>query len=133
MPFLAGAYHAARLTGAVVRGPADLVLRRGRWYLSVTVEVPDGSPVEPEGWLGVDLGIRNLATDSDGERHSGVATEATRVRMQARRAALQQVGTRSAHVKLKWLRRRGATFRKIVNHTNAKRLGAKAQDTRPGL
>ena len=35
------------------------------------VEVPEGSPVDPEGWLGVDLGIRNLATDSDGEHHSG--------------------------------------------------------------
>ena len=64
VPCAVGAYHRARLEGA--RGQADLVYRKGKLYLFVTVDVPDGSPIDPEGWLGVDLGIRNLAVDSDG-------------------------------------------------------------------
>ena len=64
VPCAVGAYHRGRLEGA--RGQADLVYRRGKLYLFVTVDVPDGSPIDPEGWLGVDLGIRNLAVDSDG-------------------------------------------------------------------
>jgi putative transposase len=46
VPFVAGAYHRARLEG--VRGQADLVLRKGKWFLYVTVDVPDGAPIDPE-------------------------------------------------------------------------------------
>jgi IS605 OrfB family transposase len=127
VPFVAGAYHRARLEG--VRGQADLVLRKGKWYLYVTVEVPDGAPVDPEGWLGVDLGIRNLATDSDGERHSGAGVEAVRQRMQQLRTALQSVGTKSAKRHLKRLAGHEARFRSDVNHIISKRIVAKAKDT----
>ena len=131
VPFVAGAYHRARLEG--VRGQADLVLRKGKWYLYVTVEVPDGAPVDPEGWLGVDLGIRNLATDSDGERHSGAGVEAVRQRMQRLRGALQAVGTKSAKRHLKRLAGHEARFRSDVNHTISKRIVAKAKDTTRGV
>jgi putative transposase len=127
VPCAVGEYHRSRLEGA--RGQADLVYRKGKLYLYVTVEVPDGSPIKATDVLGVDLGIRNLATDSDGERYSGDEVEATRVRLQARRATLQQVGTRSAHRKLQRLGRREATFRKIFNHSIAKRIVTKARDT----
>lgn len=127
IPFVAGEYHRARLDG--VRGQSDLVLRKGRWYLYVTVEVPDGTPVKTTDVLGVDLGIRNLATDSDGDRYTGEDVEVTRVRMQTKRAELQQIGTRSAHKKLQRVGKKESTFRKIVNHTISKRLVAKAKDT----
>ena len=133
IPFVAGAYHAARLGGDVARGQADLVLRRGKFYLYVTVDVPDGAPVDPEGWLGVDLGIRNLATDSDGERHSGAAVEAVRVRVHKLRGALQAAGTKSAKRHLRKLAGREARFRSHTNHVLSKRLVCKAQDTGRGL
>lgn len=133
IPFVAGAYHAARLDGRVARGQADLVLRRGRFYLYVTVEVPDGAPVDPEGWLGVDLGIRNLATDSDGEVHSGAAVEAVRVRMHRLRGALQSAGTKSAKRHLRKLAGKEARFRTHTNHVLSKALVTKAQDTCRGL
>lgn len=131
--FVAGDYHAARLGEGIKRGQADLVLRRGRWYLYVTVEVPDGAPLAPQDFLGVDLGIRNLATDSDGERHTGDAVESLRVALQKRRGDLQRVGTRSAHRALQRLGGREATFRKITNHTISKALVRKARDTGRGL
>jgi IS605 OrfB family transposase len=127
LPFVAGDHHRALLAGK--RGQADLVLRKGRWYLYVTVEVPEAAPLQPTDVLGVDLGVVNLATDSDGARYSGEDVEAVRVRLAARRATLQQVGTRSAHVKLQRLGSREATFRKLVNHTISKALVRKAQDT----
>ena len=56
---------------------AELVRRKdGRWFLMATVEFDDLPPVEPDDFLGVDLGIENLATDSDGEKHTGADVEA---------------------------------------------------------
>ena len=49
------------------KGETDLVERDGGYYLLATCEVPEG-PVssDPVGFLGVDLGIVNVATKSDG-------------------------------------------------------------------
>ncbi len=51
------------------RGESELVYRNGKWYLLATVEVEELPPGTPEDWLGVDLGVVNIATDSDGETH----------------------------------------------------------------
>ena len=131
LPYVAGPYHRARLEG--VRGQSDLVLRKGKWFLYVTVEVPDGSPIDPEGWLGVDLGIRNLAVDSDGEKHSGAAVEATRQRHQRLRNMLQPVGTKSAKRHLKKLSGKEARFRSHTNHVISKHIVAKAKGTGRGI
>jgi IS605 OrfB family transposase len=129
LPFVAGDYHAARLGEGITRGQADLVLRKGRGYLYVTVEVPDGTPIQTTAVLGVDLGIRNLATDSDGDRYTGAEVEAIRLRMHTLRQALQTANTPSAKRRIRKLGGKEATFRKIVNHTISKALVRKAQDT----
>ena len=131
VPYVAGGYHRARLEG--VRRQADLVLRKGKWFLYVTVDVPDGSPVDPEGWLGVDLGIRNLAVDSDGDAHSGADVEATRQRHQRLRNMLQPVGTKSAKRHLKKLAGKEARFRSHTNHVISKHIVAKAKGTGRGI
>src|SRR5262249_43338548 len=79
VPFVAGEHQRALLAGK--RGQADLVLRKGRWYLYVTVEVPEAAPIQTTDVLGVDLGLVNLATDSDGACYTGAEVEATRVRI----------------------------------------------------
>lgn len=131
VPCAIGAYHRARLDGA--RGQADLVYRKGKLYLFVTVEVPDGSPIDPEGWLGVDLGIRNLAMDSDGEAHSGEAVLATAARYKKLRRALQRAGTRSAKRHLSKVGRREARFRAHTNHVISKKIVRKAKGTGRGI
>jgi putative transposase len=131
VPFVTGNYHRARLEG--VRGQADLVLRKGKWFLYVTVDVPDGAPIDPEDWLGVDLGIRNLAVDSDGEQHSGVGVETVRQRMHQLRSDLQSCGTKSAKRHLKRLSGHEARFRSDVNHTISKHIVAKAKGTGRGI
>src|SRR5215472_12704302 len=75
VPFRIGSYQQARMDA--MQGQADLIYRKGRWYLAVTLDVPT-LPAEPaEDTLGVDLGIINLATDSDGDTFSGAAIERT--------------------------------------------------------
>ncbi len=131
VPCAVGAYHRGRLDGA--RGQADLVYRKGKLYLFVTVDVPDGSPIDPEGWLGVDLGIRNLAVDSDGEAHSGERTLALRSRIAKLRSGLQSVGTKSAKRHLRKLRRREHSFHVHTNHVISKSIVRKAKDTGRGI
>src|SRR4029453_3833936 len=46
-----------------LKGQVDLVYRDGTFYLYATIEVPADTPIEPTHFLGVDLGIINLATD----------------------------------------------------------------------
>jgi transposase len=90
----------------------------------VTQSKADPRPDEPTGWLGVDLGIVNLATVSDGETHSGKAVETKRQWYANRRAALQKVGTKSAKRHLKRLAGRQKRFQKDTNHVISKRLVA---------
>jgi IS605 OrfB family transposase len=131
LPYVSGDYHRARLDGA--KGQSDLVLRRGKWFLYVTVDVPDTTPIEPKAWLGIDIGIRNLATDSDGEYHSGAVVEKVRLRTQKLRSALQAKGTRSAKRHLKKIAGKEARFRADVNHCISRRIVAKAQGTARGI
>jgi putative transposase len=50
-------------------GEADLVYRKQKWYLFVTINVEEPPPELFTDILGIDLGIANIATDSDGESY----------------------------------------------------------------
>jgi putative transposase len=112
------------------RGETDLVYVNGQFYLLATCDVEEPTPDDIAGALGVDLGIVNIATDSDGNPYSGAVVERTRQRYQRRRSALQAVGTKNAKRQLKKLAGRQARFQKDTNHTIAKRLVAKAKCTK---
>jgi putative transposase len=131
VPCAVGAYHRARLDGA--RGQADLVYRGGKFYLFVTVDVPNGSPVEVKDWLGVDLGIRNIAVDSDGECHSGNQMLALRSRIVLLRTKLQSAGTKSAKRHLRQLRGKEKRFHAYTNHVISKLIVRKAVGTERGI
>jgi IS605 OrfB family transposase len=128
IPFVCGERQRELL--ATQRGETDLALVRGKWYLFVTCEVETPEPIDVEGLLGVDLGIVNLATDSDGESFSGQHIERHRQWYQARRQALQKIGTKSAKRHLKRLTGRQRRFQKDTNHIISKRLVAKAERTK---
>ena len=79
---------------------AELVRRKdGKWFLMACVETDDLPPLDPDDFLGVDLGIENLATDSDGELHSGDNVEAVRVRCQTHKQALQSAADLAANAR----------------------------------
>ena len=99
IPVQFGEYQAQRLQR--VRGQADLIYRNGAFYLLCVVDLPEPPPTPGDGVFGVDLGIANLATDSDGAIYSGKAVDAKRRHYERLRAGVQRVGTRSAKRKLK--------------------------------
>jgi len=131
VPVVMDAYHAQRLRR--VRGQSDLIYRDGLFYLAVVVDVPEPPPLQPDDWLGVDLGIVNIAADSDGETYSGGHLNSLRKRHAKLRQRLQQTGTKSAKRLLKKRRRKEHRFATHVNHVISKRLVAQAQGTGRGI
>jgi IS605 OrfB family transposase len=115
------------------RGESDLIHRDGRWFLIATCDVPVADLVEPTDWIGVDRGICNLATTSDGDNFSGRRVGRYR-RWQARkRAELQARRTRSASRRLKRRARKEARHSRHVNHRIASEIVAVAQRTGRGV
>jgi putative transposase len=115
------------------QGESDLVYRNGQWYLFATVNAIEPPPGEPESWLGVDLGIVNLATDSDRGGHAGGKVKGLRSRHNRLRARLQSKSTKSAVRLLKKRRLKEYRFAKDVNHCISKKLVRKAQHTNRGI
>lgn len=131
-PFRFGQFGGRQLLDRRV-GESDLACVKGRWYLIPTAEVEEPEPIDVEGVLGIDLGIVNIATDSDGETHTGAAVEQLRTRRASRRAALQAVGTKSAKRRLRQLAGCQRRFRSNENHRISKHVVAKAKHTKRAI
>ncbi|MEV4672321.1 RNA-guided endonuclease InsQ/TnpB family protein [Actinomadura geliboluensis] len=116
------------------KGESDLVRRDGKWFIVATCEVPEAPlNTNPVDWLGVDRGIANLATTSDGGNHQGRGLQRYRRRMARARAELQAKGTKSAKRKLKRRACRESRHAAHTNHKIAKTLVADAQRTGRGI
>jgi IS605 OrfB family transposase len=114
-----------------LKGQADLVYDHVRhtFFLYATAEVPVPEAGAPGGVLGVDLGIVNLAADSDGTTYAGAVCNGLRRRHHRLRQRLQARGTRSARRRLRQRRHKERRYQADVNHTIAKRLVATASAT----
>lgn len=128
IPFVCGERQRAML--ATQKGETDLVYRKGEWFLYATCEVAQAEPIEATDALGIDLGIVNLATDSDGDVYTGEAVDRKRQWSASRRAALQKVGTKSAKRHLRKLAGRQRRYQKNINHLISTRIVAKAERTK---
>lgn len=142
------------------KGETDLVIRRDRRgrpaaYLIATCELPDTAVVtgehlaSPDGWIGVDLGIVNIAVTSDrtlgdelirthgdgapdGPAGRG-STKDRRTRNRELRHRLQRKGTRSAKRLLRSRSRKESRFATDVNHQISKKIVAEAERTGRGI
>jgi putative transposase len=114
-------------------GESDLVRRDGTWFLIATCEIPAEPTFEPVDWVGVDRGINNLATTSDGDNFSGRRLGRYRRWHARKRAELQAKRTRSAMKLLKKRARREARHATHVNHAIAKTVVAVAARTGRGI
>lgn len=132
VPMVMGRYQQERFSFA--KGQSDLVRRKdGRWFLLATIDLPDGTPTPTTDFLGVDLGIVNIATTSDGETFTGEAIEHIRQRHHRNRQRFQKRGTRGAKKRLRKLAGRESRFRRHQNHVISKALVATAKGTDRGL
>ncbi|XVQ12318.1 RNA-guided endonuclease InsQ/TnpB family protein [Spirillospora sp. CA-255316] len=115
------------------KGESDLAFRDGMWFLIATLDIPEPDQIEPADWIGVDRGVVNLATTSDGDNHQGRRLNRYR-RWQARkRAELQARKTRSARQLLKKRARREARHATHENHKISKKVVAVAARTGRGI
>ncbi|MFF3331248.1 RNA-guided endonuclease InsQ/TnpB family protein [Streptomyces sp. NPDC002888] len=116
------------------RGESDLVCRDGMWFLSATCEVPEAElNTDAVDFLGIDLGIVNIATTSDGEIMDGRELNRVRVRERTLRAKLQRKNTPSSKRRLKKRRRKEARRARDINHKIAKHVVAEAERTGRGI
>lgn len=131
IPFVCGERQRQML--ATRQGESDLLYHRGEWYLLVTCEVEEPEPLDVDEVLGVDLGVTNIATDSDGTIHSGSTIKNVRYRHRRLRNRLQKKGTLSAKRRLRRLAGQEARFAKDTNHAISKALVREAQRTKRAL
>jgi putative transposase len=115
------------------KGESDLWYTAGEFYLLATCEIDEPTPEEVKTFLGIDGGIVNLATDSDGEVHGTNHINNVRHRHRRLRKKLQKKGTHSARRRLRKLSGKEHRFAKDTNHCISKRIVAKAQGTKRGI
>jgi putative transposase len=126
-----GEYQAQRFDR--IKGQVDLVYSHGQFHLYATIKVPEDPTIEVKDFLGIDVGIVNVAVDSDGTIHKGDAIETVRRRYHSNRKRFQKCGTRSAKRRLQRMKRRESRFRKDTNHVLSKKLVSNAKDTGRGI
>lgn len=128
---LLGGYQKARMDR--IKGQVDLIYVNKEFYLMAVMETPTKPPVETDDFLGVDLGIYNIASDSTGQKFSGKKVEAVRRTYRKRRASLQSKGTKSAKRHLKKMSGKEKRFKRDINHQISKRIVEKAEGTRSSI
>jgi IS605 OrfB family transposase len=112
-----------------IRGQADLIYKNDIFYLMIVVDIPESELINPKDTLGIDLGIVNLATTSDGKVYSGEKCTKVRQKYTKIKAVLQSVGTYAAKKHLKKISGRERRFKKDTNHCISKEIVQTAKDT----
>ncbi|MFF1909776.1 RNA-guided endonuclease InsQ/TnpB family protein [Kitasatospora sp. NPDC058218] len=116
------------------QGESDLIERDGGFYLIATCDVPSKPLTErPAGFVGVDLGIANIATTSTGYRVAGRGLNRHRKRQFDLRKKLQAKGTKAAKRLLKKRARREQRHAANVNHIVSKTIVTTAERTGQGI
>ena len=131
LPFQAGQRQLELLNHQ--QGESDLCYINGEFYLFATCDIDEPAPDDVREFLGVDLGIKNIATDSDGHRHSGSQVLHLRKRRRRQRRRLQKKGTQAARRRLKKLSGKETRFATHTNHVISKRIVELAKRTGRGI
>jgi IS605 OrfB family transposase len=136
IPFVMGEYQ--RKLFQFRKGEVDLIYRKGQFFLNAVCDVPEQSPMIPDDVIGIDFGVVNIATTSDGEPFSGKDVESVRLKYFSQRQLLQHKASkqsqngkrpRSIHKLLKRIGKREKNFRQLTNHEISKKLVETAKGT----
>jgi putative transposase len=126
--------HQKRFLKGTKPTAAQLVKREGKFFLHIQLASAAPDPIEPTGFLGVDLGIAQIATTSDDPKgHCGGQVEKIRRKNNLQRKRLQRRGTKGAKKKLRRLAGKEARFRRHQNHCISKTIVEAAQRTGRGI
>jgi len=116
-----------------IKGEADLVYKKGKFYLFQTVDIPEQDIEDIEEFIGVDFGLTTLVSTSDGIEHSADWINQYREKRQKVRSSIQRKGTRSSKKLLKRLSGKERTTATILNHTISKSLVQSAKEQGKGI
>lgn len=116
-----------------IKGEADLVTKKGKFYLFQTIEVPEEDVKDVEEFIGVDFGQKDIVTLSDGTSVSSEQLNQVRNKYFKVRRSVQSKGTRGSRKLLKRLKGREQRHATITNHTIAKRIVEKAVSEGKGI
>lgn len=105
-----------------IKGEADLVYRKGKFYLFQAVDVPEEAIKDIEEFIGVDMGLLEIAALSTGESFNSKTLSEYREKRQIIRSSLQSKGTKGSKRVLKRLSGRERTTSTIINHTISKQI-----------
>ena len=116
-----------------IKGEADLVYKKGKFYLFQTVDVPEEDVEDVEEFVGVDFGLSTIAHTSDNVEFSADGLNKYREHRQKVRSSIQSKGTRNSRKLLKRLSGKEKTHASIVNHTIAKSIVQSAKEQGKGI
>jgi len=116
-----------------IKGEADLITRKGKFYLFQTVEIPEEEIADVEEFIGVDFGITDIATLSDGTNFGSDDLNRIRDKQFKVRRSVQRKGTKGAKKLLKRLSGKEHRHATITNHTVAKHIVGKAKIEKKGI
>lgn len=116
-----------------ISGEADLIYRKGKFYLFQTIDVQEEKIKDVESFIGVDFGQTDVAVLSDGVNYNSEQLKKVRKKYSKVRASVQSKGTKGAKKLLKRLSGREHLFVSINNHTISKQIVAKAKNEGKGI
>src|SRR5262245_14492370 len=108
-------------------GSAELVSRKGLFYLHLSITIPAPESAEPSGSLGVDLGVHRIAVTSDQKFHSAKQIRHKKACFKRTRRSLQTNGSKSAKRALVRVSGRERRFVADTNHCVSKQIIADAK------
>lgn len=116
-----------------IKGEADLVYKKGKFYLFQTVDVPEEDIEDVEEFVGCDFGLTDIVVTSDGVKHSADGLNKYREHRQKVRSSIQRKGTRGSKKLLKRLSGKERTTANLVNHTISKSIVKSAKEQGKGI
>src|SRR5215475_5766766 len=108
-------------------GSAELVYRKGSFYLHISITVPAPEVKQPQASLGVDLGFNRVAVTSDGKFHTAKNIRHIKSCYKRTRRSLQANGGKSAKRALQRVSGRERGFVADTNHCVSKQIVADAK------
>ena len=132
IPFVCGPRQSQLLSNKICE--SKLKVSNGKFYLLVSCEIQEVAQIQSTDSLGIDLGIINIAVDSDGTFYgSDVNLRSKRKQYRQVRQSLQSRNTKSSRRRLRKIGHREANFVRDVNHCISKCIVRCAEGTRRNI
>src|SRR5262249_3467077 len=108
-------------------GSAELVYRKGNFYLHISITIPAPEVQQPQGSLGVDLGFSRVAVTSDKKFHTAKNIRHKKSCYKRTRRSLQANGSKNAKRALKPVSGHERRFVADTNHCVSKQIVTEAK------